>query len=176
MSTEHFTTRFDFDQPAIIASSLSFGAAVALFILSMLDLGVMSLYLSPIAAFVTIAFHTLYFIIRQRYIIEMRNLQQLKLPKTLPPGYSIPSIVFASAVAMFWTGPLSTTIASTVGYFKGSQHAQFIKGNIGLLIVEVVLCAIDLLLLVSLVLLLFYGRKDFLSRPRRTSLSSKESQ
>jgi len=174
MSTEHLTTRFDFDQPAIIISSLSFGAAVALFILSMLDLGVMSLYLSPIAALVTIAFHALYFIIRQRYINEMRSLQQLKFPKTLPPGYSIPSIIFASAIAMFWTGPLSTTIASAVAYIKGSQHAQFIKGNIGILIVEVVLCVIDLLLLVSLVLLLFYGRKNFLqvSRPRRTSKES----
>lgn len=159
MSKEILITRFDFDQPALILCSLSTATAVAVFTLSMLDLGIASFYLGPIVSALTLTFHTTYFILR--HIHHASRHRQPRLPKTLPPAFSIGSIASVCSLSLLWTGPLSMTVWTARAHLGGSI---ILKGhsNVTILFAQIVLCAVNLLVLTVIVPIFIFGRRDFL--------------
>lgn len=154
-STELFITRFDFDQPALILCSLSTAVTIAVFIVSMLDLGVSSYYLCPVVSVLTLTFHISYFILRRLHRVHRthQTLFVTRLPKTLPPGYSIGSIASACSLSFLWIAPLSATVRTAC-----TQPSQ---STITVLFAQMVLCAVNVFLLAAVAVISTSGRRDF---------------
>lgn len=164
MTSEHLTTRFEVDQPLIIISSISTAISVAIFILSMLDLGMMSLYLNPIVSGLTIVFHFVQFYLGRCHRI-LRRLQSGKALPPAPPSYSIASISCAVCLALLWIAPASVSIYEEIEETRApgapkvaGQH--FVHGGKGTLIAQAVL-AVANCIFVGLVAIGFaFGRRQ----------------
>jgi hypothetical protein len=96
--TVQYSTRYDFDQPLIIISSLSICLAIPNLILSVLR--IQESWLTVAAASLTIIFHATYFAVRHRDILRRRH--HRGGPKTLPVGYSRGMIGGASLLAILY--------------------------------------------------------------------------
>ncbi|KAK7443496.1 hypothetical protein VKT23_015669 [Stygiomarasmius scandens] len=164
-SQEQLTTRFDFGQPSFIISTISSLITLVYLILSMLDLGRLSYYLGPPIAFTTILFYlTTYILGRLHRRARRRNPKTTPTPKTCPPAYAISSILFACFMFLCWLEPLVMTILAGVNRGESffGMGEVFVKGNLAILVVEVILVGVNLLLIGVVILFFSMGRRQFL--------------
>lgn len=162
MSTERLRTYFEVDQPLLIFSSISAGVSFTIFILSMLDLGYMSLFINPIVTGLTIVFHIIYFITARR---------QRDRPKTMigiPPHYSIAYVTYGCCLVVVWLGAAILTLYQSVVLGPHSQVVPivsgYVKGNLGVVVAQAVLSVVNFVLVVWVTMGLFFGRSRCLKQ------------
>jgi hypothetical protein len=169
MTSEQITTRFEFDQPTFILATLSTLISLVYLVMAMLDLGRLSYYLGPPIAFLTIVYYiTLYILFRVHRARRRRNLGS---PKRCPPAFTLSSILFASMLFISWLEPLLVTIWSGAnrGEFLPGMGRLFIKGNLGILAVEVILIGVNMLFIGIVTFFCLMGRRQFLQSQRSSS-------
>ncbi|GLB42836.1 hypothetical protein LshimejAT787_1202850 [Lyophyllum shimeji] len=92
----HLVTRFEADHPLRLVSYLSTFTCTAVFTLSLLDLGALSLYTAPLISFLTVLFHLTYLMLRARNKLTSRS------PHTVARWAMLAACAYILFVAWFW--------------------------------------------------------------------------
>jgi amino acid transporter len=153
-STERYSTRYDFDQPLIIITSLSICAAIAILPLSALH--IQESYLTVGATSLTIIFHVAYFAMRYRDILRRRH--HPRGPKSLPLTYSWGTIVGASLLAILYINAIWLQIAlqhrdAPIALASSADKMEFNA--------QTVLSVVEVLLIVLMAVMLGFARRHY---------------
>jgi hypothetical protein len=153
-STEQYSTRYDFDQPLIIITSLSVCAALAALTLSILH--IQQSYLTVATASLTLIFHGIYFAMRYRDILARRHCP--RGPKTLPLTYGWITIGGASLLAILYPVAIGLQIV-----LKRLDGPDALASSMDMMEInaQTALSGVEILLMASMAVMLGCARRHY---------------